>query len=96
MLHTGHANFDFKFNMYRMLFLLALKKVQMVKNTPFHIPTTQQRILFAKFFIAPFGDKALPLNLISKLMNFPFAQKEDFWRKLTNISITFVCCFPAC
>ena len=61
-----------------MLFLLALKKVQMVKNTPFHIPTTQQKIPFAKLHIEPFGEKALPLNVISKLMNFPFAQKRIF------------------
>ena len=40
--------------MYRMLFL-ALKKVQMVKNTTFQIPNTQQKILLAKFSIAPTG-----------------------------------------
>ena len=79
-----------------MLSLLALKKVQMVKNTPFHIPTTQQKSSLAKFLIAPIAEKALPLNAISKSMNFPFAQKEDFCEKLTNISISFVCCFPAC
>ena len=73
-----------------MLFLLALKKVQMVKHIPCHIPTTQQKISLAKFLIAPIGEKALPLNAISKSMNFTFAQK------LNNISITFVCCFPAC
>ena len=82
--------------MYRMLFLLALKKVQMVKHIPFHIPTTQQKISLAKFHIAPIGEKALPLNAISKSMNFPFEQKEDFWGKLNNSSITFACCFPAC
>ena len=68
----------------------------MVKNTPFHIPTTEKKIQVAKFPIAPTGGKTLPLNVISKSMNFPFAQKEDFLGKLTNISITFVCCFPAC
>ena len=68
----------------------------MVKNTPCHIPTTQQKIPFAKFPIAPTGENALPLNVISKSMNFTFAQKEDFLEKLTNISITFVSCFPAC
>ena len=82
--------------MYRILFSLALKKVQMVKNTPCHIPTTQPKIPLAKFLIVPIGEKALPLNAISKSMNFPFAQKEDFVGKLTNISIIFVCCFPAC
>ena len=65
--------------MYRILFLLALKKVQMIKNTPCHIPTTQQKTPLAKFLIAPIGEKALPLNAISKSMNFPFAQKDDFW-----------------
>ena len=68
----------------------------MVKNTPFHIPTTQQKILLAKFLIDPIGEKALPLNAISKSMNLRFAYKKDFAGKLTNISITFVCCFPAC
>ena len=82
--------------MYRMLFLLALKKVQIVKHIPCHILTTQQKISLAKFLIAPIGEKALPLNVISKSMNFPFAQKEDFLGKLNNISITFVCCFSAC
>ena len=65
--------------MFKMLFLLALKKVQMVKHIPCHIPTTQQKISPVKFFIAPIGEKALPLNAISKSMNFPFAQKDDFW-----------------
>ena len=78
------------------MFLLALKKVQMVKHIPCHIPTTQQKISPVKFFIAPIGEKALPLNAISKSMNFPFAQKDDFLGKLNNISIIFVCCFPAC
>ena len=54
-----------------MLFL-ASKKVQMVKNTPCQIPTTQQKIPLAKFPIAPTGEKALPFNAISKSMNFPF------------------------
>ena len=44
----------------------------------------------AKFPIAPTGEIPLPLNAISKTLNFPFAQKEDFLRKLTNISITFI------
>ena len=78
-----------------MLFLLTLKKVQMVKNTPCHIPTTQQKIPLAKFPIPPIGEKALTLNVISKSMNFSFAQKEEFLGKLANISITFACCFPA-
>ena len=60
-----------------MLFL-ALKKVQMVKNTPCQVPTTQQKIFLAKLPIAPTEEKALPLNTISKSMNFPFEQKEDF------------------
>ena len=80
--------------MYRMLLLLALKRAQMVKSTPRHIPTTQQKISLPKFIIAPIWEKVL--RLILKSMNFPFAQKEDFGGKLTNISITFVCCFPAC
>ena len=66
--------------MYRILFL-ASKKVQMVKNTPCQIPTTQQKIPLAKFPITPTGEKALPFNAISKSMNFPFAQKEDFLGK---------------
>ena len=66
--------------MYRMLFL-ASKKVQMVKNTPCQIPTTQQKIPLAKFPITPTGEKALPFNAISKSMNFPFTQKEDFFEK---------------
>ena len=77
-------------------FLLASKKVQMVKSTPCQIPTTQQKIPLAKFPITPTGEKALPFNAISKSMNFPFTQKEDFLGKLTNISIIFVCCFPGC
>ena len=75
--------------MYRMLFL-ALKKVQMVKNTTFQIPNTQQKILLAKFSIVPTGQKALLLHAISKSMNLPFVQKDDFWGKLTNISITLI------
>ena len=63
--------------MYRMLFL-ASKKVQMVKNTPCEIPTTQQKISLAKFPIVPTREKALSLNAISKSMNFPFAQKDFF------------------
>ena len=82
--------------MCRILFSLALKKVKMVKNTPCHIPTTQQKIPLAKFLIVSIGEKALPLNAISKLMNFPFAQKEDFVGKLTDINIIFVCSFPEC
>ena len=81
--------------MYRIMFL-DLKKIQMVKSTPCHIPTTQQKTPLAKFSIALTRQKALPLNVISKSMNFPFAQKDDFLGKLTNISITFACCFPAC
>ena len=74
--------------MYRMLFL-ALKKVQMAKNTPFQIPNTQQKIPLPKFSIAPAGYSfALLLHAISKSMNLPFVQKESFWGKLTNISIT--------
>ena len=61
-----------------MLFL-ASKKVQIVKDTPCQIPTTQQKIPLAKFPIAPTGEKALPFNAISKSMNFPFAQKDFFW-----------------
>ena len=53
----------------------------MVKNTPFHIPTTEQKIQVAKFPIAPTGGKTLPLNVISKSMNFPFVQKEEFFGK---------------
>ena len=79
-----------------MLFLLALKKFQMVKNTPCHIPTTQQTISLAKFPVSPIGEKALTLNVISKSINFSFAQKEDFLGKLANTSITFACCFPVC
>ena len=67
----------------------------MVKNTPCHIPTNQQKIPLAKFLIAPIGEKVLSLNAISKSKNFAFAQKEDFWGKLTNISINVACCFPA-
>ena len=64
-----------------MLFL-ASKKAQMVKNTHCQIPTTQQKIPLAKFPIAPTGEKApLPFNATSKSMNFPFAQKEDFFGK---------------
>ena len=68
----------------------------MVKNTPCNIPNTQEKISLAKFLIFPTGEKALPLNLVSKSKNFPFAQKEDFLGKLPNISITFDCFFPAC
>ena len=75
--------------MYRMLFL-ALKKVQMVKKTPCQIPTTLEKLALAKFPNAPTGEKALPLNAISKSMNFRFVQQEEFLGKLTNISITFV------
>ena len=89
LVHTGHANFDIKFNMYRMLFL-AFKKVQMVQNTLCQILTIQQKISLPKFLIAPNREKALPLNAISKSMIFPFTQKEDFLGKLTNINITFV------
>ena len=75
--------------MYRKLFL-ALKKVQMVKNTLFQIPTTQQKVLPATFPITPTGEKALLLNTISRSMSFQFALKDDFLEKLTNISITFI------
>ena len=44
----------------------------------------------AKFPIATTGEEGLPLNAISKSMNFTFAQKEDFLGKLTNINIAFV------
>ena len=65
--------------MYRMLFL-ALKKVQMIKNTLCQIPIIQQKILPAKFPIAPTG-MPLSLNAISKTLNFRFAQREDFFGK---------------
>ena len=52
---------------------LALKKVQIVKNTPCQIPTNQQKTALSKFPIAPTGENALLLNAISKSMNFPFA-----------------------
>ena len=55
-----------------MLFL-ALKKVQMVNNTPCQIPTNQQKTALSKFPIAPTGENTLLLNGISKSMNFPFA-----------------------
>ena len=71
-----------------MLFL-ALKKVQMIKNTLCKIPIIQQKILPAKFPIALTG-MPLVLNAISKTKSFTFAQKEDFLEKLTNINITFV------
>ena len=51
--------------MYRVL-LLALKKAQMVKNTRYQIPNTQQKISLAKFFIARTGEKTLPPNAILK------------------------------
>ena len=66
--------------MYRKLFL-ALKKVQMVKNTLCQIPTTQQKVLPAIFPITPTGEKALLLNTISRSMSFQFAQKDDFFGK---------------
>ena len=66
--------------MYRKLFL-ALKKVQMVKNTLFQIPTTQQKVLPATFPITPTGEKALLLNTISRSMSFQFALKDDFLGK---------------
>ena len=64
-----------------MLFSLPLKKVQMVKNAPCYIPTTQHNIPLAKFLIASMREKALTLNVISKSMNFKFEQKEDFFGK---------------
>ena len=64
-----------------MLFLLSLKMFQMIKNTLCYIPAARQNIPLAKFLIAPIREKALPFNVISKSMNFQFAQKEDFWRK---------------
>ena len=45
----------------------------------------QQNFLFPQL-----GESPPPLNAISKTLNFPFAQKEDFLRKLSKISITFV------
>ena len=66
--------------MYRKLFL-ALKKVQMVKNTLFQIPTTQQKVLLATFPITPTGEQALLLNTISRSMSFQFALKDDFFGK---------------
>ena len=75
--------------MYRMLFE-ALKKVQMVKITPHEIPTTQQKKFSQNFPFPPTGGITLPFNAISKPLNCPFAPKEDFLRKIPNISITFV------
>ena len=53
----------------------------MIKITPCQIPTTQQKVPLAKFSIAPTGEKPLPFNVISKSMNFSFAQKEEFFGK---------------
>ena len=79
-----------------MLFL-ALKNVQMVKNTPCQIPNTQQKIPLAKFTIAPTGEKALSLNVISKSMNFPFTRKEEFWENWLMLALLLsMCCFPGC
>ena len=72
---------------------------QMVKDTPRQIPTTRQKVSLSKFPIALTGEKTLPLNAISKLMNLAVAQKEDFLGNLINISIALlfsICCFPAC
>ena len=59
----------------------------MVKNTPCHIPNTQEKIPLAKFLIFPTGEKALPFNVISKSKNFPFAQKEHFLGKLPILAL---------
>ena len=63
---------------------------QRVKETPCQIPTNRQKVSLTKFSIALTGEKTLPLNAISKLMNLTVAQKMDFLGKLTNISITFL------
>ena len=62
----------------------------MVKDTPCQIPTNRQKVSLSKFPIALTGEKTLPVNVISKLMNLTVAKKEDFLGKLTNISITFL------
>ena len=77
------------FNIHRMLFLV-LKKVPIFRDTACQTPTTQQKIPPAKCPIAPIGKMPLTLNTISKTLNCPFASKEDFMGKLTNINITFV------
>ena len=71
--------------MHRML-SLALKKVSIVRNTPCQTPTTPKNMPPAKFLIASIKEMPLPLVSFQKTLNCPFALKEDFFRKLTNIS----------
>ena len=52
----------------------------MVKKTPCHIPTTQQKVSLAKFLIAPIAEKVLPLNAI-KINEFPIRKKRKFFGK---------------
>ena len=55
-------------------------------------PPPKKNMPLPKSHIAPIGEMPLPLNVILKALNCPFALKEDFfWGKPTNISITFVC-----
>ena len=79
LVNTGHANLDFKFSMYRMLFLLALKKVQMVKNTPCHILTTQQKISLAKFLLPQLERRPYPLVPYQNQWISHLHKKSVFW-----------------
>ena len=53
-----------------------------------HHPTKNRTS--AKFSVSPTGEKTLSFNVISKSMNFSFAQNKGFLGKLTKIRITFV------
>ena len=71
-----------------MLFL-ALKKVQMVKITPYQILTTQKSTP-QNLLLVQMGSTPLSCNAISKTLNYPFTPKEEFLENLANINITFV------
>ena len=79
------------FNGYKMLFL-ALKKVQIANITFHQIPTTELKVSFvAKFLIA------LNFCIPRKNLNFPFAPREDFWKKMTKVKIPMSTYFvPLC
>ena len=62
--------------------VLNFEKTQMVKMTPRMIPTTQQEKFSQQNFPPP--------PTILEHLYCPFPPKENFLRKLPNISITFV------
>ena len=86
--HTVRASFDF--NWYLQTVPFSFEKGSYGQNH-YQISTTLYKDPPAKSFIAfTVGNSSCLLKLFGKALNCLLVPIENFWRKLTNLSITFI------